>query len=112
MTGALLSVAAAAPGDAWAVGMAGGVLHVKAGAVEALHLERKVVLRGVATAGPDVWIAGDGATLLRWDGQVLRRVDASAAGLDAALTAVIAPVDAKPGWVVGPSGIWKLVRTQ
>lgn len=114
--GVLLSVAAPAPGEAWAVGLAGTALHVKAGAVEAFHLTGEdggrlpVALRGVAAAGPnEVWIVGDGSTLLRWDGTSLRRVDASAAGRDAALSGVIAP-GVRAGWVVGPGGIWRVVR--
>jgi hypothetical protein len=114
--GALLSVAAAGPGEAWAVGLGGGVLHAKAGVVEAFHLEREgggrlpVVLRSVAAAGPDdVWIAGDGPTLLHWDGKALRRVDTGTVGQSAALSAILAP-GAKPGWVAGPGGLWRLVR--
>ncbi|MDI1480271.1 PQQ-binding-like beta-propeller repeat protein [Polyangium sp. y55x31] len=113
--GALLSVAAAGPGEAWAVGLAGAVLHAKGTTVEAFHLERDggkrlpVILRSVAATGPnDVWIVGDGSTLLRWDGKALRRVDASQAGNEAAFSAVIAP-GAKPGWVVGPGGIFRIV---
>jgi hypothetical protein len=112
--GALLSVAAAAPGEAWAVGLGGSVLHAKAGAVDAFHLEGEggaklpVTLRGVAASRPDdVWMVGDGATLLHGDGKTLRRVDASAAGHGMALSAVIAP-GARPGWVVGPTGIWRI----
>jgi hypothetical protein len=114
--GALLSVAAVGPAEAWAVGMDGGVLHAKGDTVRAFHLEReggaalRVVLRAVAAAGPDdVWIAGDRSTLLHWDGKALARVDTSAAGHDAALTAIIAP-SARPGWVVGPSGMWRIAR--
>ncbi len=109
--GALLSVAATGPGEAWAVGVAGSVVHAKAGVVEAYHLDRPVILRTVAAGTEEVWIAGDGSTLLRWDGKALQTVDASAAGPDAALTAVIPPAGAKPGWVIGPSGIWRLIRT-
>jgi len=62
--GTLLSVAAVGPGEAWAVGRLGGVLHVEAGRAEAFHLEAPVVLRGVAATGPnDVWMVGDGSTL-------------------------------------------------
>ncbi|HVK68628.1 MAG TPA: hypothetical protein VM694_29415, partial [Polyangium sp.] len=113
--GALLSVAAVGPGEAWAVGLGGAVLHAKASTVEAFHLEREGgarhtgILRGVTATGPnDVWIVGDGSTLLRWDGKVLRRVDTGVVGPEAALAAVIAP-GAKPGWVVGPGGIFRIV---
>lgn len=112
--GALLAVVAVGPGEAWAVGRGGGLLHVKAGTAEAFHLEGeggkalRVALRAVAASGPDdVWIAGDGSTLLRWDGKSLRRVDARAAGPDAAFTALIVP-SAAPGWLAGPSGLWRL----
>jgi photosystem II stability/assembly factor-like uncharacterized protein len=111
-------VAAAGPGEVWAVGLGGGVIHAKGSMVEAFHLEREggarlpVILRDVAAAGPnEVWMVGDGSTLLRWDGKALRRVDTSAAGREAALSAVIAP-GAKGGWVVGPGGIWRVVKTQ
>ena len=115
--GALLSVAAAGPGEAWAVGLGGGLLHAKGSVVEAFHLEHggarlPLILRGVAASGPnEVWMVGDGSTLLRWDGKALRRVDTRAAGKVAALSAVIAP-GAKPGWVVGPGGIWRVVQAR
>ncbi|MDI1431376.1 hypothetical protein [Polyangium sorediatum] len=116
--GALLSVAAVGPGEAWAVGLGGALLHAKASTVEAFHLGREgggrhpVVLRGVSATGPnEVWIVGDGSTLLRWDGKALRRVDTGAVGPEAALAAVIAP-GPKPGWVVGPAGIWRIVAAR
>jgi hypothetical protein len=115
--GALHAVAATGPAEAWAVGAAGGVLHARSGAVEAFHLVAEdgarlpVMLRAAAAGPEEVWIAGDRSTLLRWDGTSLRRIDAKVAGRDAALTAVIAP-GAKPGWVVGPGGIWRVVRAR
>jgi hypothetical protein len=112
--GALLAVVAVGPGEAWAVGMGGGLVHAKAGAVEAFHLAStsgdrlEPALRAVSARAPDdVWIAGDAATLLHWDGRSLRRVDAALAGPDGALTSVIAPA-AAPGWVVGPGGVWRI----
>ncbi len=113
--GALLSVTATSPAEAWAVGVAGGVLHAARGAVEAFHLVAgdgtriEGTLRAVAAGEGEVWIAGDRSTLLRWDGAALRRVDASVTGVEGALTAVVAP-GAQPGWVVGPGGIWRVVR--
>jgi hypothetical protein len=116
--GALLAVAAPAPAEAWAVGLAGGVVHARGGTMDAFHLvaedgtRLQVTLRAAAAAGvEDVWIAGDLSTLLHWDGKSLLRIDASGAGRDATFTAVIAP-SAAPGWVVGSSGIWRLARAR
>jgi hypothetical protein len=104
--GALLSVVAVGPGEAWAVGMGGGVLHVRAGEVEAFHVD-DAPLRSVAVGSDDaIWIAGDRSLLLRV-AAALERVDTTAVGPDAALTTVIAP-GAQPGWVVGPSGMWRI----
>ncbi len=114
--GALLSVAAVGLGEAWAVGVGGGTVHMKGGTAEAFHVQRTdgkrldVILRSVSAAAPDdVWMTGAGSTLLRWDGKALRRIDTTLVGRDATLTTVIAP-RGKPGWVVGPSGIWRVVR--
>jgi hypothetical protein len=128
---ALLSVAASAKDEAWAVGARGAVLRVKAqraevgreaeppiandSVVDTLCVARAgrrlgVTLRGVSVAAPDdVWIVGDRSTLLHGDDKALRRVDTSSAGREAAFMAIIAP-GATPGWVVGPSGIWRIVR--
>ncbi|MFO0590363.1 MAG: hypothetical protein U0441_22665 [Polyangiaceae bacterium] len=115
--GALLAIAPVGPGEAWAVGYDGGVVHVKDGVAAAYHLERagnplRVALRSVAAVGPDdVWIAGDGATLLHWDGKAFSRMDVVSVGADAALTAVAPPRDKAPGWLAGPRGIWRFSRT-
>ncbi|MFO0590365.1 MAG: hypothetical protein U0441_22675 [Polyangiaceae bacterium] len=112
--GALLSVVAVGPAEAWAVGLSGGIVHVKGGVAKAYHLERdsesqRVALRAVAATGPDdVWIAGDGSTLLHWDGKAFMRMDVAGVGADAALTAVVPPRDKAPGWLAGPRGIWRL----
>jgi photosystem II stability/assembly factor-like uncharacterized protein len=114
--GALLSVAATGPRAAWAVGLEGGVLRAAGGSVEALQIADErgarldVTLRAVAARAPDdVWIAGDRATLLHWDGKSLSRVDARAAGADAALSAIVPP-GKTDGWVVGPTGIFRIER--
>ena len=116
--GALLSVAAVGPREAWAAGLDGGIVHVKEGVVTAYHLERsgeasRVALRAVSANGPDdVWIAGDGSTLLHWNGKGFSRVDLAGIGADAALTALVPPRDKVPGWLAGPRGIWRLTRME
>lgn len=109
--GALLAVAATSPGEAWAVGVGGGLVHVQSGKAEAMHLEgTPVLLRAVAGGGAgEVWMAGDGGTLLRWDGKALWKVDVGAGAKGAGFAALVAPGET-PGWVVGPAGIWKIVR--
>ncbi len=114
--GALLAVAAVGSGEAWAVGLGGGLVHVKGGVASAFHLERagkplRVALRAVAATGPDdVWISGDESTLLRWDGKAFTRMDMTSVGVDATLTAVVPPRDKAPGWLAGPRGIWRIWR--
>jgi hypothetical protein len=110
--GALLAVAPAGPGEAWAVGAAGSVVHASAAGTTAYRVGGVPVLRAVAAAAPDdVWIAGSGGTLLRFDGRTLRRVDTAAAGRDAAFTAIVPP-GKEPGWVVGPAGIFRVVAAR
>lgn len=106
---ALLSVAAAGPGEAWAAGAGGALVHAGPGRVEAWRVERSPRLWAIAAPTPnDVWIAGAGSTLLRFDGETLRRIDASRVGPDAALTGVVPPSTGS-GWLVGPSGIFRIV---
>lgn len=112
--GALLAVAAAGPGEAWAVGVVGSIVHAKAGELSTMHLPREgtraaPLLRAVSVGtGGDVWIAGDDATLLRFDGRVAQRIDTKIAGPRATFTAVVAP-GARAGWAVGPGGIYRIV---
>jgi hypothetical protein len=114
--GALLAVATVGPAEAWAVGLDGGIVHVKGGVASAFHLERsgaplRVALRAVSATGPDdVWMAGDGSTLLHWNGQAFSRMEVASVGIDAALAAVIPPRDKAPGWLSGPRGIWRIAR--
>ncbi len=113
--GALLAVSAVGPNEAWAVGLDGGLVHVKDTTVRAYHVEvggarLRVALRAVAARGPnDVWIAGDHAMLLRWDGSSLKRAGTGALPADTVFTAVIPPGD-KQGYVVGPAGMWAIRR--
>ena len=114
--GTLLAVAAVGPNEAWAVGLFGGVVHVKDGVSEAYHLERggaplRVTLRAVSASGPDdVWIAGDESTLLHWNGKALSAVDPGPLGRRAAFMGVTPP-RTEAGWLVGPAGLWRIART-
>ena len=82
------------------------IVHVRAGVVERFAIASGEWLRSVVAVGPDdVWIGGDGGTLLHHDGRAPRPV---AHGLDA--HASITGLAAAKGviWAVGPSGIVKL----
>jgi hypothetical protein len=107
----LLAVAAVGPGEAWAAGVDGVVVHVKDGRAEAFATGASDLLRGVWAAGPsDVFVVGDGPAILHWDGQTLRRVDASAMGPDTALVGVAGDGRGKV-LAVGPAGIVAIERT-
>jgi hypothetical protein len=103
---ALLAVSAASAEEAWAVGAAGVVLRARGSEATHLLLPSREWLRSVLALAPDdVWIGGDGGTLLHWDGKELHPVNhplgnnASFTGLAAARGAV---------WVVGPAGILRI----
>jgi photosystem II stability/assembly factor-like uncharacterized protein len=94
------------------VGAAGSVVHASAAGITAYRVAGAPVLRAVAAAAPDdVWIAGSGGTLLRFDGRALRRIDTAVAGRDAAFTAILPPGE-DPGWLVGPAGIFRVVAAR
>lgn len=109
--GALLGVSGSGTKESWAAGLRGGIVNVKAGKATAYHLPARVALRSVAaTSSEDVFIAGDDSTLIHWDGKLWRRIDTKVIGTGAGLAAVVAP-GKDAGYVVGPRGIWKIVRT-
>ena len=104
----LLAVAAAGPDEAWAVGAAGTVVHVKGATVERLVLGSGAWLRAVCVVGPDdVWIGGDDGTLLHHDGRGFHPVGHPLGG-NAAVTSIAAAQGAV--WAVGPSGILRIAR--
>ncbi|MCC6523993.1 MAG: hypothetical protein IT373_15140, partial [Polyangiaceae bacterium] len=108
--GALLAVAAAGPGAAWAVGAAGLVLHVDGTRIERLAVPGAPWLRAVWVGGPnDVWLGGDESTLLHWDGTAWRHVDGAALGVRVAVTS-LAPGPNGGIWAAGPAGLWHVKR--
>jgi hypothetical protein len=105
----LFAVAAVGPDEAWAVGAAGTLLHVRAAEVERSTLASAEWLRAVTAIAPDdVWIAGDGGTLLHYDGRALHPV-AHPLGAHAAFTGIASLRGVV--WVVGPAGILRVTRS-
>jgi hypothetical protein len=73
--GDLQSVYTPAPGDAWAVGSLGAFLHFSNGAWTSAVHGTQVGLRAIGgTSDDDVWLFGERATVLHWDGKQLASV--------------------------------------
>ena len=105
---ALLAVAAFGADEAWAVGAAGAVVHVKGGSVVRATLPSGAWLRAVGGSGPgDVWMGGEDGTLLHYDGREVHAVENPLGG-HAAITGIAAARGAV--WAVGPSGILRVSR--
>lgn len=105
---ALLAVTAASADEAWAVGAAGIVIHVRGDTVLRYEIPGGEWLRAAHAAAPDdVWIGGDGGALLHYDGKDLRPV-ATPLGARATITGIASAQGAV--WAVGPSGILKITR--
>jgi hypothetical protein len=104
----LLAVAASSD-EAWAVGAAGVVVRVRGASITRWTLPSGEWLRAVAIAGPrEVWIGGDGGTLLRFDGEVFHPVP-HPLGANASVTSIALPGGGLV-WAVGPSGIVRIAR--
>jgi hypothetical protein len=102
----LLAVAAVGPTEAWAVGAAGTVIHVRGEVVTRYALPSGEWLRAVLVTGPEeVWIGGDGGTLLYVLGGAFQPV-AHPLGPNAAVTGLAESGGAV--WAVGPSGILRI----
>lgn len=106
----LFGVAAIANDEAWAVGAAGAILHVKGGGVTRYTLPSGEWLRAVVGSGPnDVWIGGDGGTLIHWNGRELQPVD-HGLGAHAAFTGLA--ISRGTLWAVSPSGIVRIAKSR
>lgn len=104
----LLAVTAMGPDEAWAVGAAGTVVHVKGGAVTRYRLPSGEWLRAVSGSGPDdVWIGGDGGTLIHYDGRAFHPMQ-HPLGARAAFTGIASSRGML--WAVGPSGIVRITK--
>ncbi len=102
----LFAVASVAPDEAWAVGAAGTILHVKGTRVTRYSLPSGEWLRSVyATAPDDIWIGGDGGTLLHGVAGTFHPVT-HPLGANATVTGITSSRGAI--WAVGPAGILKL----
>ncbi len=102
----LFAVSALGADEAWAVGAAGTIVHVRGADINRLTLPSGAWLRAVFAAAPDdVWIGGDAGTLIHYDGQSFHAV-AHPLGPGATITAIA--VTRGVVWVVGPSGILRI----
>lgn len=105
----LFAVAALGADEAWAVGAAGTIVHVRGAAIRRLTLPSGAWLRAVFAATPDdVWIGGDAGTLVHYDGQSFQPV-AHPLGPGATITAIA--MTGGVVWVVGPSGILRIRKS-
>ncbi len=105
---ALLAVTAISNDEAWAVGAMGIVLHLKGDVVERFALPTGEWLRSVAATGPnDIWIGGDGGTLLHYDGQKFRPVP-HPLGSHAAFSGL--GISRGTVWATSPSGILRIAK--
>ena len=93
--------------QAWAVGAAGSVIHVREGVATRLTLPSGEWLRAVLATEGHVWIGGDEGTLLHHDGTAWRVVS-QPLGAHAAFTSLVAAGGAV--WASGPSGVVKIVK--
>jgi hypothetical protein len=106
--GSLIAVAAVGPEEAWAVGAGGTVIHLLGGRVERFSLPSGAWLRAVWAAPGELWIGGDGGTLLRHDGRAFHPVSTAVLGPDASITGI----GGSGGviWAASPSGLLRLTR--
>ena len=103
----LLAVASLGAGEAWAVGAAGTIVHVKDGVVTRLSLPSGEWLRAVLATEGSVWMGGDEGTLLHNDGKAWRVVSQPLGG-HATFTSIVAAGGAL--WASGPSGVVKITK--
>lgn len=105
--GSLLAVASAGPGDAWAVGVDGIAVHVTGATSAAYHILRAPMLRAVlARSATDVWMVGDGASVIHFDGRAFSRVSRGSARPSDSFAAVFER--AGEIYVGGPSGVYRV----
>lgn len=72
----LKGLAMAGPGDLWAVGEAGTILHLENGAWVGYPSGTDQDIHAAWAAGPgDVWVVGDGGTVLRYSGSGFTRIE-------------------------------------
>jgi hypothetical protein len=103
----LLAVSAAGPKEAWAVGAAGIVVHVRDGVVSRQVVPNGEWLRAVYAGEDGVWMAGDGGTLLHLDAAGLHPVP-HPLGDNATFTELVSAGGAL--WAFSPAGLLRIAR--
>ncbi len=106
----IFAVAALSNDEAWAVGAMGVVIHIKGNTIERNVIPGNPWLRAVVVTSPnDVWLAGDDATLLHYDGAVFHPVPqplgprAAFSGLGFSRGVL---------WAASPSGILRVTKSK
>ncbi|MBN2196950.1 MAG: hypothetical protein JW751_29365 [Polyangiaceae bacterium] len=103
--GPLLAVAAAGKDEAWAVGAAGLLVHLRGGRLTARRLASGRWLRDVAVGpGGELWIVGDDGTLLHGNGAALDAVTGLPLPPRPQLVSVAARGQGR-AWIASPDGI-------
>jgi hypothetical protein len=107
--GTLFAVAATAPNEAWAVGVAGQLLHIT-DHVEGFLLPGESTLRGiVAAANGELWVVGDHSTLLRHTSRGWESLSSEHIAPDQSLTRVLLGPDGNL-WLLGFDGLYRVER--
>jgi hypothetical protein len=110
-SGAMLQVRAVGPGEAWAAGVAGTIVHIAGERVTSYAVLPGRLIRSIWAAGPsEVWFAGDMPWLVLWNGRELRRMDLRGELGGFGTVAGIAARGSEPLWVVAPNALLRVER--
>lgn len=106
----IFAVTALSNDEAWAVGAMGVVIHIKGNTLERNVIPGNPWLRAVVATSPnDVWIAGDDATLLHYDGSAFHPVS-HPLGQRAAFSGLAFSRGVL--WAASPSGILRVTKSK
>jgi len=109
--GSIGSIAEDAPNSAWAVGVAGQILHVT-DAVKAFTLASPIALRDVAAVSPtERWVVGDQSTILHATSAGWETLESSEIPADQSLTRVLLDRDENV-WILGYGGLYRIKKSR